>query len=391
MKELNEDILHIISSFINNINDIRSIKNINRYTYSIIYKINFPTIRCVEGIITPIINTYSNIHTLFHKEYIIKLTLNTKKRLFIPPLPNLKYLKCNYIYTNSIKNFTNLETLICRNQNHLRDSSLMSIKKLTYLDCYSSKFTDELLKNLVNLKFLRVCWNNKFTIDGYKNLKKIEYLKTYGLHTVDLFDTLPTLKELICDNNFRDDNIKNKINLEILISNNAIFTDISISSLINIKILSIIEQKMVTDDSIKLLIHLEELHCSESLTGRGLIQLQSLKSLYIWNNKLIDDNIIKNLDLRVLECINNNLITDISVKTQNKLTHLISNTILTDNSLLSLTELEYIDCVINNNFTKKGLLTSKKLKTIKLIPKYINDIRSNKFFNMIYKIKKTIT
>jgi hypothetical protein len=380
---LNYDIRTNIVSFLYSIKDILSFKHINKDTFYEQYKLQINSYKTYQNILFNSITTNSfdklryNLDSITHLTLTIKGGIKQFHKFRFPKnilLPNVEYLHINYIYTEDLKKLTNLKTLKCGYLcGNISDKTILKLPKLIHLECASSKFTDIILQHLPELRYLLI-YNqySRFTINGYKYLTKLEYLRDIRNKTwtipKDIFNVLPNIKELICDNTYTDDIIINKTNLICLDCGNSHITNNSIQTLTNLTLLNVSYQN-ITDYTIMHLTKLTRLYCSTTMSGSGLYNLTNLTSLSIFNNFDINDSHITHLT---------------------NLTELYSNINLTDEALLSFPKLEVLHCGYNNNFTIKGLTFSKHLRILNYISYTPNDIRTKKYISMLSKLKKTI-
>lgn len=382
------DIIAQILNYLDNITDIISIKNTCSLLYDIKHTIDFIETKTHKNIITPYITLKKIDRLKYNLSYITKLDVRTLGRVKFKNLNNLKYLSCDYVYFESIKECTDLKGLYCtKQQNHLHNKSLSHLKKIKYLHCTSSRFTDELLYSLTHIQELQISHNSKFTVIGYKQLPYLQHLDTQKLRllTPEILQIVPSIKVLYCSPyiNFNDEHISNcKLLQELYDSHTCNFTDLSIINLTHLKILDIRHQLFIFDVSLQHLVNLEVLYCPEMINGFSLLHMPKLKKLYCGHNDIINDDIIIHLNLEHLECIYNPSITDRSISTQINLEHLECNRVITENCVKKLNKLKILNMGFNYTFTRNFIIDNSSR-----IEFYVAYRNANDFINMYLMMK----
>ncbi len=354
------EIQSVIVEFINNLRDILNWRHICRNTFhefnSSFYCSNlYPIIK------TPFIkiNSY-NLGLACKRNYAKGISINTN--LFtnnhLMKFNNLESITMNincghlnnfsFINTKNItelyhgsihdiltdtmlSKFINIRKLtIVYDRSPIKSDTLSKLTTLEYLDYTPYNGSYSFLKDLTNLKVLKLIINNNTPFDkryllNLSNLEKIDI--DNDIITSYVVKHLPNLVKLNCeDNDFTDNDIIHLTKLKKLICGpNCFFTDLSISNLPNLTVLLLKDaQLMISEELIGTLIHLQHLHC-------GRLQ--------------IADHVFKKLTkLQILECG--------------------FNTEITDNGLYYLPNLIKLSCGYNNNFTNNGIMSLKKLESL---------------------------
>jgi hypothetical protein len=382
------DIIVQILNYLDNITDLISIKSTCSLLYNIKHTIDFIETKTYRNIITPYVTLKKTDKLKYNLSYITKLDVRNLGRVRFKNLDNLKYLSCDYVYSGSIEKCNELEGLYCTGpQNHLHNSSLSHLKKIKYLYCTSSRFTDELLYFLIYIQELQISHSSKFTINGYKQLPYLQHLDTQKLRllTPEILQIVPSIKVLYCSShiNFNDRDISNcKLLQELYDSHTCSFTNTSITNLTHLKILDVRHQMFVFDESLQHLVNLEVLYCPEMMNGSSLLHMPKLKKLYCGLNDIINDDIIIHLNLECLECIYNPSITDRSISTQINLEHLECNQVITENCIKKLNKLKILNMGFNYTFTRNFVIdNSPRIKF------YVIHRNSNEFVDMYLMMK----
>lgn len=171
------------------------------------------------------------------------------------------------------------------------------------------------------------------------NVKDVEYLSIYENNehiTNRAIYPFNNLKVFICGYHpkLHDGAIMFLNKIDVLFSYAVSFSDYAIQNLTNIKVLKCIQDDLITDNGIKRLTSLTVLLCGKNITDRGIKNLTNLKILYIHKNtNITDEGISYLINLKELYCGDNKNITDEGLK--------------------NLTKLSYIDNGKNTNITKK--------------------------------------
>lgn len=426
------------------------------------------------------IQTYVDLRTLS----ICPLFLHSRDhitKIILPPEYN----------TNSLHNFKNLQTLLCDNNYLITDETIKNLKSLTELDkSYNPNFTDKGICGLVNLKKLICkgthrfsgwvtkdtchrltdktlynlrnltyldCGENNFTDAGINQLKQLVTLKCGKNRFSDnaICDLL-NLRHLYCEENFgfTDKAVLNLTQLETLYcGQNSDFTDVGISKLVLLKKLSLdathnitndgiknctlleylnVGQNNITDDALKKIINLTELHCTEFhsvfgytygrltdeclqyvpklrhlvcskyFTNEAVGKLQSLRVLVCAKNANLTDDVLYKLPLLEELYIGSSIFSNNGISSLRNLRTLQCPSEITDECIIELTNLEKLNCdrcdlltdnifehlpnlrslKCNRTFTDKGMRKLKNLHSLYLGEN--NNITNDGIKNMIF-------
>lgn len=171
------------------------------------------------------------------------------------------------ISDKSIIKHKNLRVLKSHNNNYITDKSVCKLTKLVTL-IPGRMVRDVSIAKLKNLETLDASYNSNITLSSVSKLPKLKNLS------------------IKCNPNFRDDELLQLPQLEFLNANSYI-TDISLSTLTNLKKLSICHlsrETIITTNSIRKLINLENLKIVCSNVKGYLIDLTDLKKLTFLQN-----------------------------------------------------------------------------------------------------------
>jgi Leucine-rich repeat (LRR) protein len=188
MDSLNFDIINIIYSNLNNINDIYNLSLVNKYLYDI-FKNNKQYITChIElSSIKHDINKINNISDIF-KNSNLKLLYNCN----------------NYYYISSlepIRSLINITHLDCSNNNISSLEPIRSLINITYLDFGNNNIPNiEPIKDLINIAILDCSDNQITSLEPIKDLINIESLYCYNnkITSLEPIDNLINIRNLYC-------------------------------------------------------------------------------------------------------------------------------------------------------------------------------------------------
>lgn len=282
-------------------------------------------------------------------------------------------------YNIPLKLFPNLCNI--HNSKYIQEQDIFNIRNLKSLELGNySNVTLSKLTNLTNLQKLTIL-NNK-SVENLNSLSILNNLTTLNISSISLVDenisNLTNLRTLGIQNtkltlNFLT-NFTNLTNL-ILFKNNYINKHV-ICQLTQLKSLNFCMQSKISDNEIKNLTNLTELHINLKITNYGIKNLQSLYRLYSYQNNNITTSLHNLTNLVTLNIRNRNLIgNDIKYLTKLKILD-INRTNLLQCDIQHLTKLKqlYINDKLYHNIDNLNFLPN-----LKLLITNITDI--NKFKN----------
>jgi hypothetical protein len=312
--KLCKDVINIITSFLDNMQDILSLKHLNTYYNSHTYSVNFYVERLYNNLQTPYLNMTKypfdlsisgNSIRVLHADRLItdadfiympnieELHCRYAKLtdLAFRYLHNIKHLYCDHCYgftDNALIN-KNILTLDCGYWiSNFTDTGLLSIKNtITRLYCrYNTKFSDKSLGQLKNLEVLYMGNNENFSDLSVQKLRKLNILYC-GKNTKITDMSLLNMQNLTIlsfdkNTNFTDYALVCAQNLKVLfIYYNNNITDLGISYLRNLLILSCKQNNKITSNCLKYLTFLRDLSCSFELPPFQELQISNPDLKYI--------------------------------------------------------------------------------------------------------------
>ncbi|SEP31938.1 gliding motility-associated C-terminal domain-containing protein [Flavobacterium sp. CF108] len=149
---------------------------------------------------------------------------------------------------SGIEDFSNLETLICNN-NNLTALDISKNTKLTYLDCHENHLTSLDVSMNYNLKDFSCNQNNLTVLDISKNLALENLGCSYNqLQNLDISKNA-ALKTFYCTNNqITNLDTSNNVNLNLFVCYNNQLTSLDISKNLNINMFSCSNNKLTSLD-----------------------------------------------------------------------------------------------------------------------------------------------
>lgn len=369
-----------------------------------------------------IIRWSSVCSTNYNKRYNIPFIINTYNSNLYKQY-NITYLHaCNKYTSLNIRNFKNLTTLICNAKVtnytlmklvHLTDLNLYNNKKISniilpnlkYLDIHSNyKLCDTSISQLTTLEYLNCgIINTRFTDNSISQLTNLVTLHTSCCNITDnVFKNMTNLRELFCDYNPKlTDGCFKYLNLYKLSFGDNIFSIKGIHAMTNLTYLSINQDNAIQNEYFKYLSNIIyfDCHYNNMVADEAILGMPKLKYLKKCNHVLTDISLCTLTELIYLDCGCNNLFTNngfsklknlqvlicgynsnIRNKTLSffsKLLHLYccKNRYISDSGLTHLQQLLLLDVGNNTLITHKSLLKLNKL--------IILDCRRNKNINIV--------
>ena len=418
------DIIYYISTYVDNMNDLLSLKHVSKSTFNINYCANFIYDKTSKNIIIKtlivkkiikmyniekinkiyILNNYypyligfSNLEhlTIYNNEYdyinnhvyssLNKLTtFNTNICIKDSNFPFLKNLKSftyknnkRTIYDHNIVNLTNLENLfIIRSK--ITDNGFSKLKNIKNIFIFEnkSKLSFNIFNNLPKLSNIEIKFSNEvFDMNPIKYSPQIKKINmSQGLQYEDTFN-LPNLESMLCVsnlNNIHNCNLQHLNNLiEFKDSMPLSINDNIIYSLTNLKSLILSHrQEYITNNAFHSLTNLTKLYCDQSpfITDDAFKYLKNLEELNCISTTITDTALSYLPNLLILNICSNNNITDTGLSYLKKLKFLSlkDNNKITYMGLSNLLELEELHLsYYNNSDLYKSITLLKKLKSLK--------------------------
>lgn len=351
-----EDIYYLIGSYLQHLNDLIALHNVNRITRRCRYNVTLqrscilPEFVYNEFNIVRICSTftdYSNVDKLL-TDKLIHMSVSHRSKddeHILTKMPEL-------INLQSIRMFSRKFT----------DDIFINLTQLMSLDFgyyQSDNFDGHCLSHLQNLKFLNL-GDNHIDCKYVNTLTKLEYLQINTKINDNDFSLLTNLKRLDVS---RSD---------------YTLTDSNIATLINLRLLKC---RYSTISSVDHLINLESLNLGINFVIKQIKKLTNLTILSLIYTR------VNYIDLpNLLELTLNNDIEDEVLCIHTKLIYLYlgDNTFVTDNGIKTLTNLRCIHCNINRNITSNGLCNATNLEYIYAGMSYIKLHELTHLINLRY-------